>query len=144
MPEIWWTAAGDPAPASTAASASASAAAFPAPSNFDLDSALPAYSSMTPATAPALPASASPAPAPLHPLSPTDLYFHTLRHSCAAAHTPSLDNALFLIYTSGTTGPSKAARFTHRRFIGAGLSWTRPMRLTKGERYYVTLPLFHG
>ena len=143
MPEIWWTAAGDP-PITASTAPSTSTTAFPSPCNFDLDAALPAYTSMTPATAPALPSAS--VPSPLYALSTTDLYFHSLRHSAAAAttHVPSLDNALFLIYTSGTTGPSKAARFTHRRFIGAGLSWTRPMRLLQTQRYYVTLPLFHG
>jgi fatty-acyl-CoA synthase len=55
-----------------------------------------------------------------------------------------LDDPLFYIYTSGTTGPSKAALFSHRRFIGAGLTWSRPMGLTHLDKYYVTLPLFHG
>lgn len=53
-------------------------------------------------------------------------------------------DALFYIYTSGTTGRSKAARFSHRRFIGAGVTWCRHMELWPEDRYYVTLPLFHG
>lgn len=56
----------------------------------------------------------------------------------------SASDALFYIYTSGTTGKSKAARFTHSRFIGAGVTWSRHMELGPADRYYVTLPLYHG
>jgi len=56
--------------------------------------------------------------------------------------TPS--DSVFFIYTSGTTGKSKAARFTHKRFIGAGVTWQRHMQLVASDRYYVTLPLYHG
>ena len=55
-----------------------------------------------------------------------------------------LDDPLLLIFTSGTTGPSKAAYFSHRRFLGAGVTWTYPMQLTAADVYYVVLPLFHG
>ena len=55
-----------------------------------------------------------------------------------------LDDPLFYIQTSGTTGPSKAAYFSHRRFIGAGVTWSYPMQLTSADVYYVVLPLFHG
>ena len=48
------------------------------------------------------------------------------------------------IYTSGTTGPSKAARFSHRRWIGCGLTWARPGQLRAGTNYYIALPLYHG
>lgn len=51
---------------------------------------------------------------------------------------------LFYIYTSGTTGPSKAAKFSHRRFIGAAVTWAAPSGLKKSDRYYITLPLYHG
>jgi len=51
---------------------------------------------------------------------------------------------LYYIYTSGTTGLSKAAKFSHARFIGCALTWTRPCGLTANDRYYITLPLFHG
>eukprot|EP01012_Entosiphon_sulcatum_P048558 TRINITY_DN67049_c0_g1_i1.p1 TRINITY_DN67049_c0_g1~~TRINITY_DN67049_c0_g1_i1.p1 ORF type:complete len:843 (-),score=120.38 TRINITY_DN67049_c0_g1_i1:131-2638(-) len=53
-------------------------------------------------------------------------------------------DALYYIYTSGTTGPSKAAKFSHRRFIGAALTWTKPCQLTPRDRYYIFLPLYHG
>ncbi|KAJ3105766.1 hypothetical protein HDU97_007586 [Phlyctochytrium planicorne] len=51
---------------------------------------------------------------------------------------------LFYIFTSGTTGPSKAAKFSHKRFIGAAITWAGPSRLSKGDHYYITLPLYHG
>ncbi|KAJ3085019.1 hypothetical protein HK102_000397 [Quaeritorhiza haematococci] len=51
---------------------------------------------------------------------------------------------LFFIFTSGTTGPSKAAKFSHRRFIGAAVTWAGPSSLRLGDRYYITLPLYHG
>lgn len=77
----------------------------------------------------------------------------------------------FYIFTSGTSGPSKAALFSHRRVIGAGITWRCAMKLTKcnalansheipllsdhwtlrtstslldQERMYIPLPLFHG
>ena len=55
-----------------------------------------------------------------------------------------LDDPVFYIFTSGTTGASKAAYFSHRRFMGAGITWTYPMSLTSSDVYYVVLPLFHG
>ena len=54
------------------------------------------------------------------------------------------EDPLFYIYTSGTTGKSKAARFSNRRFIGAGVTWSIQMDLTKDDNYYITLPLYHG
>jgi fatty-acyl-CoA synthase len=48
------------------------------------------------------------------------------------------------IYTSGTTGPSKAAKFSHRRWIGCGLTWSRPAGIQPSESYYIALPLYHG
>uniref|UniRef100_A0A0G4I2U5 AMP-dependent synthetase/ligase domain-containing protein n=1 Tax=Chromera velia CCMP2878 TaxID=1169474 RepID=A0A0G4I2U5_9ALVE len=53
-------------------------------------------------------------------------------------------DAHFYIYTSGTTGKSKAAIFNHKRFIGAGVTWTRHMDLESRDVYYQTLPLYHG
>lgn len=48
------------------------------------------------------------------------------------------------IYTSGTTGRSKAAKFSHRRWIGCGLTWARPGLLESGKGYYIALPMYHG
>ncbi|KAJ3129623.1 hypothetical protein HK098_000774 [Nowakowskiella sp. JEL0407] len=53
-------------------------------------------------------------------------------------------DSLYYLFTSGTTGASKAAKFSHRRFIGAGITWAEPSTLKAGERFYVTLPLHHG
>ncbi|KAI9205492.1 uncharacterized protein BJ171DRAFT_500622 [Polychytrium aggregatum] len=50
----------------------------------------------------------------------------------------------YYIFTSGTTGPSKAAKFSHRRFVGCAVTWAGPSGLRKGDRYYITLPLYHG
>ena len=66
--------------------------------------------------------------------------FGTLRQTCGV----NMETALFYIYTSGTTGPSKAALFSHRRFLGAGLTWAGAMCLGQEDRYLVALPLFHG
>ncbi|XP_004346953.1 acyl-CoA synthetase [Capsaspora owczarzaki ATCC 30864] len=53
-------------------------------------------------------------------------------------------DAMFYIYTSGTTGRSKAAKFSHLRFIGAGLTWSGPCGLSSSDKYYISLPLYHG
>jgi acyl-CoA synthetase (AMP-forming)/AMP-acid ligase II len=42
------------------------------------------------------------------------------------------------------THNSKAALFSHRRFLGAGVTWAWPMELTAEDRYFIVLPLFHG
>ncbi|EFC36493.1 very long-chain acyl-CoA synthetase [Naegleria gruberi] len=54
------------------------------------------------------------------------------------------EDALLYIYTSGTTGKSKCARFSNRRFIGAGVTWSVQMDLVKDDKYYIALPLYHG
>ena len=59
--------------------------------------------------------------------------------SSVTSHTP-----LYYIFTSGTTGPSKAAKFSHRRFIGAAITWSGPSNLITGDKYYISLPLYHG
>jgi len=51
---------------------------------------------------------------------------------------------MFYIYTSGTTGKSKAARFSNKRWIGAGVCWSGPSLLGPSDKYYIALPLFHG
>ena len=51
---------------------------------------------------------------------------------------------LFYIFTSGTSGVSKAAKFSHKRFIGAAVTWSGPSQLKTGDAYYITLPLYHG
>lgn len=48
------------------------------------------------------------------------------------------------IYTSGTTGPSKAARFSHKRWVGCGATWTLPSDVKPDTSYYIPLPLYHG
>ena len=56
----------------------------------------------------------------------------------------SLRSPFVYIYTSGTTGRSKAAKFSHKRFIGAGVNWAVHAHLDENSRYYVPLPLYHG
>ncbi|RKO83076.1 hypothetical protein BDK51DRAFT_15049, partial [Blyttiomyces helicus] len=61
-----------------------------------------------------------------------------------ARHGVDARTPLYYIFTSGTTGPSKAAKFSHKRFIGAAVTWAGPSGLQKGDPYYITLPLYHG
>jgi fatty-acyl-CoA synthase len=48
------------------------------------------------------------------------------------------------IFTSGTTGPSKAAKFSHKRWVGCAVTWAGPCGLNSGDSYYIPLPLYHG
>jgi fatty-acyl-CoA synthase len=59
-------------------------------------------------------------------------------------NTVGSEDPLFYIYTSGTTGKSKAALFSQRRFVGAGVSWSISARLNTSDKYYICLPLYHG
>ena len=68
----------------------------------------------------------------------------TMRPPKGIRSTVGQRDPFLYIYTSGTTGPSKAAKFSHRRWIGCGLTWARPSLLERGQRYYITLPLYHG
>ena len=51
---------------------------------------------------------------------------------------------LFYIYTSGTTGLPKAARFSHLRFLFAGVGAGAALLLEPGDVYYCALPLYHS
>ena len=51
---------------------------------------------------------------------------------------------IFILLSFLFKGPSKAALFSHRRVIGAGLTWACPMNLTENDNYYIVLPLYHG
>ena len=51
---------------------------------------------------------------------------------------------LFYIYTSGTTGLPKAARFSHRRFLGLGLGASIALRMDRDDVHYCALPLYHS
>jgi fatty-acyl-CoA synthase len=76
----------------------------------------------------------------IHLDSSVDYYSHFSQYR-AYIH---LDSPLFYINTSGTTGRPKAAYFSHRRFIGAGITWSSAMKLLPQDRYYISLPLYHG
>lgn len=96
-----------------------------------------------------IPNSESIIPSPLSDsviLIPTlsDLDFPSSRPSASLRTAIQSHDAHVLIFTSGTTGRSKAARFNHRRFIGAGITWGRHMRMSSADKYYQSLPLFHG
>jgi len=51
---------------------------------------------------------------------------------------------LMVIYTSGTTGAPKGVLCSHVKCIGAGFITKRRIGLTKNDRGYVCMPLFHS
>jgi fatty-acyl-CoA synthase len=50
---------------------------------------------------------------------------------------------LFFIYTSGTTGNPKAAFFSHLKFLSAVAAYTAFCGITRRDRIYCVLPLYH-
>lgn len=53
------------------------------------------------------------------------------------------DDVISLIYTSGTTGNPKGVMQTQRNFVLTGEAYPHWMGMTKGQRIYACLPLFH-
>jgi len=53
------------------------------------------------------------------------------------------DDNLFFIYTSGTTGLPKAARFSHYRYLQAGLAFSAFAGVRDTDVIYCCLPLYH-
>ena len=51
---------------------------------------------------------------------------------------------LIVIYTSGTTGAPKGVPLSHLKLLGAGVITRRRIRLTRHDRGYVAMPLFHA
>ncbi len=66
----------------------------------------------------------------------------------AAADTSMvpIDNfsPVLIIYTSGTTSLPKAVPCTHIKLVGAGFVVESDVRLTKKDRGYISMPLFHS
>jgi fatty-acyl-CoA synthase len=61
-------------------------------------------------------------------------------------HTPRVDlfSPVLVIYTSGITGVPKGVPCTHAKMIGAGFVVEYAVRLTKRDRGYISMPLFHS
>jgi len=59
------------------------------------------------------------------------------------AVTAGEDDHLFIMYTSGTTGLPKGVIQTHNAMIWALITQLATVDLSKGDRYYIILPLFH-
>jgi fatty-acyl-CoA synthase len=59
---------------------------------------------------------------------------------------PRVDNfsPVIVIYTSGTTGLPKGVPCTHIKLFGAGFVVESAVRLTKKDRGYISMPLFHS
>jgi len=59
---------------------------------------------------------------------------------------PGIDSfgPLVVIYTSGTTGAPKGVACSHLKCLGAGLITRRRIGLTKKDRGYISMPLFHS
>ncbi|TAL31656.1 MAG: hypothetical protein EPN93_17845 [Spirochaetes bacterium] len=51
---------------------------------------------------------------------------------------------LIVIYTSGTTGMPKGVPCTHIKLVGAGFVVQFAVKLTKRDRGYISMPLFHS
>jgi fatty-acyl-CoA synthase len=51
---------------------------------------------------------------------------------------------VLVIYTSGTTGMPKGVPCTHIKMVGAGAVVERALLLTKKDRGYISMPLFHS
>ena len=59
---------------------------------------------------------------------------------------PGIDSfgPLVVIYTSGTTGAPKGVVCSHLKCLGAGFVTSRRVKLTKEDRGYISMPLFHS
>ncbi len=55
-----------------------------------------------------------------------------------------LFSPVLVIYTSGTTGLPKGVPCTHAKMIGAGFVVEAAVKLTKRDRGYIAMPLFHA
>lgn len=63
-----------------------------------------------------------------------------------ARYRARIDNfsPVIVIYTSGTTGIPKGVPCTHIKLVGAGFVVQSAVRLTRKDRGYISMPLFHS
>lgn len=57
---------------------------------------------------------------------------------------PTAQQIACVMYTSGTSGPAKGVLMPHAHCTLYGLGTIKALQLTEGDRYYITLPLFHA
>lgn len=57
---------------------------------------------------------------------------------------PMAQQIACVMYTSGTSGPAKGVLMPHAHCTLYGLGAIKALQLTEGDRYYITLPLFHA
>ncbi|MRR38848.1 hypothetical protein EG829_30200, partial [bacterium] len=64
----------------------------------------------------------------------------------ASSNIVPIDNfsPVLIIYTSGTTSLPKAVPCTHIKLVGAGFVVESAVRLTRKDRGYISMPLFHS
>jgi fatty-acyl-CoA synthase len=61
----------------------------------------------------------------------------------AVAATLDRNDPINIQFTSGTTGNPKGATLTHRNILNNGLFTGQEMRLVRGDRYCIPVPLYH-
>src|SRR5690606_6094779 len=89
-------------------------------------------------------AKAPPLPAGLEDITPRLAKVEPLVDAASGRQNIRSEDPCFLIFTSGTTGLPKAARVSHRRFLGIGAGWKTAAELGPDDVFYCVLPLFHG
>ena len=57
---------------------------------------------------------------------------------------PSAQDIACVMYTSGTSGPAKGVLMPHAHCTLYGIGTIKSVALGPGDRYYITLPLFHA
>lgn len=71
--------------------------------------------------------------------------FESQSEQCSRYRLPIINTSSFIvIYTSGMTGLPKGVPCTHIKLFGAGLVTQHRIRLTRKDRGYICMPLFHS